>query len=54
MVVVHSAGMQDAAGGQLVLQALFDRTSASVHNRWCRLKLIWADGAYNSMVDYAR
>ena len=45
-IVVHSASVQDAAGGLLVLQRLFDQTKRSVHNRWCRLKLIWADGAY--------
>jgi putative transposase len=46
MVVVHSASIQDPAGGLLVLQRLFDQVKHSVHNRWCRLKLIWADGAY--------
>ena len=46
MVVVHSASVQDPAGGLLVLQRLFDQIKHSVHNRWCRLKLIWADGAY--------
>jgi hypothetical protein len=24
---------------------LFEQIKRSVHNRWCRLKLIWADGA---------
>jgi putative transposase len=54
MVVVHSASVQDAAGGQLILQRLFDRIKKSVHNRWCRLKLIWVDGAYASLVEAAR
>lgn len=54
MVVVHRASLQDAAGGQLVLQALFDRIKRSVHNRWCRLKLIWVDGAYASLSETAR
>lgn len=49
MVVVHSASVQDPAGGLGVLQRLFDQIKHSVHNRWCRLKLIWADGAYASM-----
>jgi putative transposase len=49
MVVVHSASVQDPAGGMLVLQRLFDQIKHSVHNRWCRLKLIWADGAYASI-----
>jgi putative transposase len=48
-VVVHSASVQDAAGGLLVLQRLFDQIKHRVHNRWCRLKLIWADGAYASL-----
>jgi putative transposase len=46
LVVVHSASLQDGAGGQVTLQRLFDRIKRNVHNRWCRLKLIWADGAY--------
>jgi putative transposase len=54
IVVVHSAGLQDAAGGKLVLQALFDRDKRSIHNRWCRLKRIWADGAYRDIVAYVR
>jgi putative transposase len=49
MVVVHSASVQDPAGGLVVLQRLFDQIKHSVHNRWCRLKLIWADGAYASI-----
>src|SRR5512135_1318001 len=49
MVVVHSASVQDPAGGKLVLQRLFDWIKHSVHNRWCRLKLIWADGAYEDI-----
>ena len=54
LVVVHSASVQDAAGGQLVLQALFERIKKSVHNRWCRLKLIWVDGAYAPLIAPAR
>jgi putative transposase len=50
LVVVHSASVQDAAGGQLVLQCLFEQIKHSVHNRWCRLKLIWADGGYENLV----
>ncbi len=49
MVVVHSASVQDPAGGLVVLQHLFDQIKHSVHNRWCRLKLVWADGAYASI-----
>jgi hypothetical protein len=36
------------------LQKLFDQIKGSVHNRWCRLKLIWADGAYPSIVETVR
>jgi putative transposase len=54
MVVVHSASVQNAAGGKLVLQWLFDQIKHSVHNRWCRLKLIWADGGYEDIVEYVR
>ena len=31
MVVVHSAGLQDAEGGKLTLQALFDRNKRSLY-----------------------
>jgi putative transposase len=53
VVVVHSASVQDAAGGQVVLQRLFDRIKRSKFNRWCRLKLIWVDGAYASLIETA-
>jgi putative transposase len=36
------------------LQRLFERIKRNVHNRWCRLKLIWADGAYRQIVDSVR
>ncbi len=51
---MHSARLPDSAGGKLTLQALFDRDKQSVYNRWCRLKLIWADGAYKDIVAYVR
>ena len=54
MVLVHSASIQDARGGSFTLQKLFDQIKHSVHNRWCRLKLIWADGAYVSIVEEIR
>ena len=54
MVVVHTASLQDGLGGKQTLQALFDRLKHNVHNRWCRLKLIWADGAYKDIVTYVR
>jgi putative transposase len=50
MVVVTSAAVQDGAGAQLVLERYFDAVKHSLHNRWCRLKLIWADGGYASKV----
>jgi putative transposase len=54
LVVVHSASIQDGTGGLLTLQKLFDRIKHSLHNRWCRLKLIWADGGYSSIVEEVR
>ena len=45
IVLVHSASIQDANGGYQLMQKWFDKIKHSVHNRWCRLKLIWADGA---------
>jgi putative transposase len=54
LVIVHSASLQDAAGGQLALQRLFSQIKRSVYNRWCRLKLIWADGAYAHIVEPIR
>lgn len=54
IVMVHSAGLQDSTGGTLTLQRLFDRIKRSVYNRWCRLKLIWADGAYMYIVQTVR
>jgi putative transposase len=47
IVLVHSANIPDGNGGKLVLAKLFERIKHSVYNRWCRLKLIWADGALN-------
>jgi putative transposase len=54
IVVVHSAGIPDGTGGKLTLQRLFARIKHSVHNRYCRLKLIWADGAYDNIVTSVR
>ena len=54
LVMVHSASIQDGAGGLLTLQNFFDHMKRNVHNRWCRLKLIWADGGYTSTVDDVR
>ena len=54
MVLVHSASLQDGAGGLQVLQKLFETIKRSVHNRWCRLKLLWADAAYAHIVEKVR
>ena len=54
VVVVHSASIPDGTGGKLTLQRLFDRIKHTVYNRWCRLKLIWADGAYEDIVAFVR
>ena len=54
IVLVHSASLQDGAGGYQVLQKLFETIKRSVHNRWCRLKLLWADAAYVSIVEKVR
>ena len=52
--MVHSASVQDGAVGLLTLQKLFEQIKHNLHNRWCRLKLIWADGAYVSIVEKVR
>jgi len=54
VVVGHSAGIPDGNGGKLTLQRLFERIKRSVYNRWCRLKLIWADRAYEGMVAWVK
>jgi putative transposase len=46
LVLVTAANVQDRDGAHLVLQALFERIKHSKYSRWCRLKLIWADGGY--------
>jgi putative transposase len=45
-VVVHSASVQDRDGIKLVL--------SRVHGRFPRLKLIWADAAYEAAVGWAK
>ena len=50
MVVVTAASGQDAAGAQEVLPAWFERIKHSQYSRWCRLKLIWADGGYRGQL----
>ena len=54
IVKVTSASVQDAAGAMLLLQRYFDLVKHSIYNRWCRLQLIWADGAYASKTEEIR
>jgi putative transposase len=54
LVVVHRASLQDGNGGKLVLTKLFEKIKHSLYNRWCRFKLIWADGAYEDIVAWAK
>jgi putative transposase len=54
LVLVQSASIQDGTSGYQTLQELFNRIKHSVHNHWCRLKLIWADGAYVNIVESVR
>ena len=54
LVVVHSASIPDGNGGKQTLQQLFERLKRNVHNRWCRLKKIWADGAYEDISAYVK
>jgi len=49
LVLVHRASIPDGNGGKLVLAGLVERIKHSVYNRWCRFKLIWADGAYEDI-----
>ena len=53
-VIVHRASIPDGNGGKLVLAGLFKRIKHSVYNRWCRFKLIWADGAYEDIVAWVK
>ncbi len=46
IVLVTAASTQDREGARQVLQKLFERIKKSKYSRWCRLKLIWADGGY--------
>jgi putative transposase len=55
IVLVTSASVQDRDGAKLVLRALFDRIKKSKFSRWCRLKLIWADGGYRGeLIDWVK
>lgn len=53
LVLVTAGHVQDREGAKLVLKALFERIKKSKFSRWCRLKLIWADGGYRGqLVDW--
>jgi len=54
LVLVHRASMPDGNGGKLVLAKLFERIKHSLYNRWCRFKLIWADGAYEDIAAWVK
>jgi putative transposase len=54
LVVVHRASIPGGNGGKLLLAELFQRIKHNLHNRWCRLKLIWADGAYEDIVAWVK
>jgi len=54
LVFVHRASIPDGNGGKLVLAKLFERIKHSIYNRWCRFKLIWADGAYEDIADWVK
>lgn len=54
LVIVHSAGIPDGNGGKLLLQKLFERIKRTLDNPWCRLKLIWADGGYEVIVEWVK
>jgi putative transposase len=54
LVLVHRASIQDGQGAKLLLAKLFALIKHSVYNRWCRFKLIWADGAYENIIVWVK
>ena len=55
LVVVTGGQVQDRDGARLLLQALWERLRQSPTARWCRLKLIWADGGYRGeLIDWVK
>lgn len=54
LVIVHNASLHDGADGYQTLQKLFKHIQQNIYTRWCRLKLIWADGVYVSIVEKVR
>jgi putative transposase len=54
LVMGHSAAIPDRTGGKVLLEKLFGRLKRSVHNRWCRLKLLWAEGGDEAIVPWGK
>ncbi len=54
LAFVHRASIPDGNGGKLVLARLFEHIKHSIYNRWCRFKLIWADGAYEDIIAWVK
>ena len=55
LVVVTAGSVQDRDGAKELLQAWFERVKKSKYSRWCRLKLIWADGSYRgALIDWVK
>jgi len=49
--VVHRAAFPDGTGGYQAVQTRFARSKRNLTKRGRRLKLIWAAGAYVSIVE---
>jgi putative transposase len=54
IVLVHSAAIPDGTAGKRVLQRLFECIKGVSYNRHCRLSKIWADGAYEDIVEWVK
>jgi len=54
MVLVTGTNVQDRDGAKQVLQVLFERIKKSKYSRWCRLRLIGANGGYRGDLDHCR
>lgn len=55
LVLVTAGSVQDRDGAKVLLCRLFERIKKSKYSRGCRLKLIWADGAYGGeLIDWVK
>lgn len=58
LVLVTAASVQDRDGGKSVLNGLFERIKRPRYPHWwrfCRLQLVWADGAYRGeLIDWVK